>query len=324
MLVAVVWLTIFSLVDLVQAHVDGLGTGDGPPVVVSQQARVRVGLSGQQGHGGAEYAIGQGWFTEQGLDIEPVTMPGNVGALLAVVGGSADIAGTNVFAHLWLREQGVDVRAIAADAAEERANPIHAILVPGNSAIQTASDLEGKRLGISGNNSNDRVMVQAWLESQGADPSQVELVEMPESVQWRALLEGRVDAVSAAEPLATTGLAGGARLLAHHYADLNASTVLSYYVATGDWLNRNADVVRRFARAVHRANAALEANPELKHQAAQERLGISAELAGRVHQPTLQTRIDPAAIQWWADAGVRMGFIQRPLNAQDLLADTAR
>jgi NitT/TauT family transport system substrate-binding protein len=315
----ILWIT-----DMTQVYARHVGANDRVAAPVAQQSRLRLGTSREQGSSGVRYAEEQGWFTEAELSVEVQSMAGFADAVLAVLGGSLDAGVTNPVMHLWLRDQGPDLRAIAADADEERANPVHAILVPSNSPIQSAHDLEGKRLGINGSNSSDRVMVQAWLESHDVDASRVTLIELPEAVHWRALLDGRVDAVSAAEPLVTAAVAEGARVLANHYTEMNASTVLSYYVATGDWLSRNADVARRFAHAVHRANAALEANPDLRRQAAQDRLGITADLAARMHQPTLQTRIDPAAIQWWADAGQKMGYLQRAHNAQDMLFDSAR
>ena len=89
-------------------------------------------------------------------------------------------------------------------------------------------------------------------------------------------------------------------------------------------LRRNADAAQRFARAIHRANAALEANGDLKRAAAQRSLNIAPELATRMQFEEMQTRIDPAQIQWWIDAGRRFNLVEGTLAPGDFLYETVR
>jgi NitT/TauT family transport system substrate-binding protein len=295
-----------------------------PASVAAQAAPVRVGTVAGASTVALDYAAAQGWFQAEGLSVVPVALPGTAEVLLALVGSSLDLGPTHPFAHLWLRDQGADLRVIAAGAVEARGSPVHALLVRADSPLQTAHDLEGKQLGISATTTSDRLMVEAWLALQGVERSRVALVELPETVHVRALLEGSVDTVSAVEPFVTGALGRGVRVLAHHYTDTNAITLLNYYVATADWLGGHADVARRFARALHRAHAALEADPALKQQAVERRLALSADLAGRMRHVTLATRVDPAALQWWSDTGRRFGLLHTPLTAADLVFDSAR
>lgn len=295
-----------------------------PASVAPQVAPVRVGTVAGASSAALDYAAEQGWFQAEGLSVVPVALPGTAEVLLALVGGSLDIGPTNPFAHLWLRDQGADLRVIAAGAVEARGSPVHALLVRAESPLQAARDLEGTQVGISASNTSDRLMLQAWLALQGVERSRVALVELPEPVHVRALLEGSVDAVSAVEPFVTGALGRGVRVLAHHYTDTNATTLLSYHVATAAWLSGHADTARRFARALHRAHAALEADPALKQQAVERRLAIPADLAGRMGHATLPTRVDPAALQWWSDTGRRVGLFQTPLTAAELVFDSAR
>ncbi|HWP28512.1 MAG TPA: ABC transporter substrate-binding protein [Chloroflexota bacterium] len=295
-----------------------------PASVVAQAVPVRVGTVAGANTVALHYAGEQGWFQAEGLNVLPVALPGTAEVLLALVGGSLDLGPTQPFAHLWLHDQGADLRIVAAGAVEERGRPVHALLVRANSPLQAARDLEGTQVGISASHTGDRLMLQAWLDRQGVERGRVTLVELPESVHVRALLEGAVDAVSAVEPFVSGALGRGTRVLAHHYTDTNASTLLSYYVATAAWLDGHADVARRFARALHRANAALEADPALKQQVVARRLGIATDLAGRMGHAALPTRVDPAALQWWSDTGRRLGLLRSPLTAADPVFDSAR
>jgi ABC-type nitrate/sulfonate/bicarbonate transport system substrate-binding protein len=288
-----------------------------------QVAAVRLGVPWSDARMAAVEGLDDGWFEEEGLVVESQLLPGSMEVLLALAGGAIDVGQAGVVPQLRLAQDGVDIRAIAGGTTERRGRPIHGLLVSGNSSVQRPADLAGKAIGVSGTDPGDRLAVQAWLQQQGVEPAAVTVGELPDGQAVAALLSGRVDAVSAVEPFLSIGVEHGARVLAHHYTDLNASTVLSQYVATGGWLSRNGDVARRFARAVHRAHAALEADPARRRQAAAERLGITDELSERIRHPDLQTSVDRDGIAWWLDVGRRLGGMQRPLSARDLVFDSA-
>jgi NitT/TauT family transport system substrate-binding protein len=251
-------------------------------------------------------------------------MAGGAEIVPAMIGGSLDLGITNTFSHVLARNQGFDVRAIAAGGSEVRGAPTHAILVRDDSPIQAARDLEGRTLATNTMNNIDHVMTQIWLQSQGADVRRVNIVEVPFPQHPAALIQGRVDAIGPTEPFVTAAQAQGARVLAYHYTDTNPVTLIAYFAATGDWLSRNGDVARRFARAVHRANQYLEANPEEKRTVAVRSLNANPDLIGRVQFEQLETRIDPAGIQWWIDAGRRFNLVDQSLNPQDFLFETVQ
>ena len=272
------------------------------PDRVQARTTLRVGMLPVTAYLGLYVAREQGWFQEEGLDLGIV----------------------NTFSHVLARDRGFDVRAVAASASEARGNPTHAILVGSNSSIQSARDLEGRTFGINTLNNIDHLMVQIWLRDNGADPQRVNFVEIPFPQHPAAIAQGRVDAIGPTEPFVTVALSQGARVLAYHYTDTNPTTLLGYYAATGDWLSRNPAQARGFANAIHRANSYLEANPEEKRAAAVRHLNISPEVAARMNIEALETRIDPAGIQWWIDAGRQFNLVDRPLTPDDFLWETVR
>jgi NitT/TauT family transport system substrate-binding protein len=266
----------------------------------------------------------RGLFVEEGLSVELHIMPTNSEALLALMGGSLDVTSTSVASHLLMRDQGADLRVVAAGTTERRGNPVHGLLVAAGSPIQTARDLEGKTIAVSTTTYGDRLMVQAWLESHGVDPNSVNFMDLPTGHHLSALAEGRAHAASAEEPFLSLGLSQGARLLAHHYTDMNPATVLSYYVATGAWLSGHGEDALRFARAVHRANALLQADPQARQEAMAQHLGLTIDASRGVSAEVLETRVAPEGLAWWIDTGRRLGLFRTPLSAQDILFDSAR
>jgi NitT/TauT family transport system substrate-binding protein len=292
--------------------------------VAPQLVTLRYGTLPVTGLLGLYLANEQGWLAEEGIALDLQTMAGGAEIVPAMIGGSLDMGITNAFSHVVARDQGFDVKAVAAGASEVRGSPTHAILVRGDSPIQSAQDLVGRTMATNTLNNIDHVMQMTWLQNNGVDPRQVNIVEVPFPQHPAALAQGRVDAIGPTEPFVTAALGQGARVLAYHYTDTNPVTLIAYYAATGDWLSRNGDVASRFARAIHRANTFLNANPDDTRVAAVRLLNLPEDLATRVNFERFETSIDPAGIQWWIDAGRRFGIINNQLTPQDFLYETVR
>ena len=301
-----------------------VGGASGTEAVLPQRVTLRYGGMQVGGFLGLFLANEQGWFEQEGLALDMTIMSGGAEVLPAMIGGSLDMGITNSFTHVTGRDQGFDVKAVAGGSTERVGSPTHAIMVRADSPIQSARDLEGRTMATNTFNNIDHVMQMTWLQNNGVDPRRVNIVEVPFPQHAAALSQGRVDAIGPAEPFTTIAASQGARVLGYHYTDTNPRTLLAYYAGLGDWLNRNGDTARRFARAIHRANAFLNENPDDRRAAAVRLLNLSPDLAPSVNWDEFETRVDPALIQWWIDAGRRVGLVNNPLTADDFLWETVR
>jgi NitT/TauT family transport system substrate-binding protein len=295
-----------------------------PDVAAQQRTTLRVGMLPVTAFLGMYLARDRGWLEEEGLAIELQMMAGGAEIVPAMIGGSLDVGVANAFSHVLARNQGFDVQAITGAASEVRGAPTHAILVLPDAPIQSARDLEGRTIATNTLNNIDHLMQQIWLQNNGADPRRVSIVEVPFPQHAASLAQRRVDAIGPSEPFVTVAQSQGARVLAIHYTETNPVTLIAYLAATGDWLSRNADVARRFARAVHRGNQYLEANPEEKRTVAVQTLNLSPDVVSRLNFEQLDPLIDPAGVQWWIDAGRRFNLVDQPLNPDDFLFETVR
>jgi NitT/TauT family transport system substrate-binding protein len=295
-----------------------------PAVATQQRTTLRLGMLPVTAFLGMYLARDRGFLDEEGLAIDIQMMAGGAEILPAMIGGSLDVGVANAFSHVLARNQGFDVKAITGGAVEVRGAPTHAILVLPDAPFQSARDLEGRTIATNTLNNIDHLMQQIWLQNNGADPRRVSIVEVPFPQHPAALAQRRVDAIGPSEPFVTVAQSQGARVLAYHYTETNPVTLIAYLAATGDWLGRNADVARRFARAVHRGNQYLEANPEEKRTMAVQTLNLNPDVVGRLNFEQFDTRIDPAAIQWWIDAGRRFNLVDQPLDPADFLFETVR
>jgi NitT/TauT family transport system substrate-binding protein len=292
----------------------------GPPA----QTQLHVGLLPITANLDLFFARERGYFTEEGLSADLTPMAGGAEILPALIGGSLDVGTLNVVTHVFAQDQGFRAKAVAGATAQGRGDPVHAILVRADSPIQSARDLEGRTMATNTLNNIDHIMQQVWVRQRGGDPRRINFVEVPFPQMPAALAQSRVDAIGPTEPFVTVAASQGARVLAYHYKDVNDVTLLAYYGATDDWLNRNADVARRFHRVSQRANTYLYANPDEQRAAAVRLLNMSPDLASKVAFVEILPRIDPALIQWWVDTVRSFDLISSSPNPQDMIYETLR
>jgi NitT/TauT family transport system substrate-binding protein len=70
------------------------------------------------------------------------------------------------------------------------------VFAKASTGIQTAADLEGKKLGIPGRYGSSWIMLQALLGSANLTPDDLEIVEYPDFGQGAAVTQGAVDAAT--------------------------------------------------------------------------------------------------------------------------------
>jgi NitT/TauT family transport system substrate-binding protein len=297
--------------------------------VNAQWTELRIGLQPGPEVVGTLIAQEQRWLREAGLALEVRYLGwGEIADSLAA--GGLDVGLMSPVAHLVARGQGRDLRVIAAGTVESNASPSRALVAAGGGAVRGMRDLTDRWVAVAGIGGPDHLVLQEWPERQGVDPRTVRFAEMGAPQLWPAVAEGRVAAALLPEPYLTAALEHGAHWLASPYADLTGDTPLSYFVAEAGWLREHADVARRFAQAVHRANAYLEANPQAHREAMARHLGLEPALANRLALPTLETRLAPAQLQRWADLLARAAppeqaaALQRAAAPVDVLFDTVR
>jgi NitT/TauT family transport system substrate-binding protein len=287
---------------------------------------LRLGLQPDLADPGVFVAQERGWLAEAGLALE-VRHLGWGEIMDSLAAGGLDLGLISPTAHLSARALGHDLRVVAAGPAEPPAAPTRRLATPAGSPLDKAGDLVGRRVGVPALGGADHLMLQAWLGRHGIDAASVQFVELPPALLVAGLFDGGLDAALLPEPYLSAAVERGARALESPYADLAGPTPLAYFVADAGWLAGHAHVARRFAVALHRAHAALQADPAAYRAATVRHLGRDPAFADRVALPALETRVTPAQLQAWADA-----FPAQPagrlsplaLVAPDVLFDSVR
>ena len=132
-----------------------------------------------------------GYYREAGLDV--TFRHGTDYDVVALVGqGELDLGladGTSVIPAV---SQGFPIKYVATIYGRFPA----IVFAKASSGIETAADLEGKKLGIPGRFGSSWIMLQALLASADLTPDDLEIVEYPDFGQGAAVTQGAVDAAT--------------------------------------------------------------------------------------------------------------------------------
>ncbi len=132
----------------------------------------------------------QGYFKQQGLDVELIGPADPKDPPKLVAAGKADIAITYEPEFLQQVDQGLPLIRIGNLID----HPLNCLVVLKNSGINSLADLKGKRIGMT-NSGMSSVMLRHMITQQGLAASDVEIVNVRYNLS-QALLSQNVDAVT--------------------------------------------------------------------------------------------------------------------------------
>jgi NitT/TauT family transport system substrate-binding protein len=269
-------------------------------------------------------AIEEGYFAKQGIKVDLQPMAGGAVMIPAIQGGSIDMGFSNVLSLLLAASQGLDLVDVAPGDYETRAHPSHGILVPGNSSIHSAADLNGKRVAVNTLNSIDHIAMQEWVSRHGGDPSRIQFSELPFPQMLGPLAHGQIDAANESEPAVTAGVKQlGMRVLGYQFADLQKNTLLASWITSRSWAKNHQKLVKGFAKALLQGNAFDLAHPVKARVYLEKYTQMSHALANQVKLPVLQ-KVRVADLSYWVRLGTKWHALSKKVNVNKLVWSTAK
>ena len=207
-----------------------------------------------------QFSLQNGFFEEEGLDVEITPLPGSTTAIRSLLSGDQDIVLTGGDTAFLAWQNGAPIKIIDSPMAKGTDVMI------ARSEFETVEDLEGTRFAISDPGSTAEILGRIVLERNGVDPDSVQFVALGSPAdRIRALLNGQVDATAATiltlQPVLDAVEAGEVNILTP-FAEEFPNIPLSYNVTTDNMIAENPDVIERFLRAEIRGLRWAEENPE--------------------------------------------------------------
>jgi NitT/TauT family transport system substrate-binding protein len=200
-------------------------------------------------------AVKEGYFKQQGLEIDTAPTAGGAVGIPGLVAGAYDIVFTNVVSTVQARAQGLPVKIIAPASAVgdgSQGEGGAGILVRKGEGIKTGADLVGKSLGVNTQKNIIWLYARAWIQKAGGDPNKVTYREVPFPQMLDALRGKRVDAVFAVDPFLTIAKAdAGLEFIGSPYVSVQPNLSVAQYIVTEDFLAKHPETLKRFNAALH-------------------------------------------------------------------------
>jgi NitT/TauT family transport system substrate-binding protein len=269
------------------------------------------------------YAMDEGFFKSAGIDADTQIISNGGAITAAVVGGSIDIAQSNVVTLATAHQQGLDLVIIAPAGAYSNKAPTTALVVAKNSPIKTAKDLNGKIIAGNGLKNITQVGAFAWMAKNGGDPSTTKFIELPFPQMPAALTAGRADAAVLTEPDLSAAIADGTvRVLGNCYDGIANNFLVGAWFTTAAWAKAHPDAVKRFQAVMEKTSAWANKNQAASGAILTKYTKIAA--SPNMKRSLYGTKLDGPSMQPLVDASAKYGVLTKTFPAADMIAVEAR
>jgi len=191
-------------------------------------------------------AVEEGFYADEGLDVEIVPGVGSSQTAQMVAGGQAKIGYADSTSTAGLIAQDAPLVVVATIY---QSNPNEVIALK-ESGITSVADLKGKKVGTPVP-SSQASMLPLFLEENDLTENDVELVNLAPTSLAQSLLQGQVDAILGSIDTYEVQLKeqGATDMFTSMFADNGVATVSTSIFAHEDYLKENPEEVKAFVRA---------------------------------------------------------------------------
>lgn len=297
-----------------------------PPGQAGQEpTQIRVGVLPIAPLAPLYLGMEQGFFEQEGLQVEPVVAQGGAAIVPAVVSGEQEFGFSNIPTLMQAQIEGLPLTIVAngSQSNAEAERDFAAVIVDEDSPIQEPADLADATIAINTLNNIGDLTITAALEGQGVDTSEVQFTEVPFPDMNAALAEDRVDAIWQEEPFLTQALADGARIVLQHYREVDRNLPVAAYFTTRELVQDQPELVAAFQRAMTRSLAYAQDNPERAREAVVDFAEIPPETAQEMVLPGWGPELDVDALRTLSRLGVEQGIFERPPDLEELVYQAA-
>jgi NitT/TauT family transport system substrate-binding protein len=262
----------------------------------------------------------RGFFKAENIKLEDTFVQGHL-VMQSVISGQVDVTMTNTLDIAKINLQGVGVKILYPSATINGDHPYAQLVVPPDSPIKTAKDLEGRRVAVATLKSGPELAVRNWLAANGANPDTVTFVGVGFDGIVPAARSKQFDAVYAIEPAFTIikGQKRGGSIAVPHLA-LGSQVLLTAFIAREAWIDKNPEAAQAVVRALDNATQWLMGHPGDISGIVVRNTRIGEDLARQMIHPGLTRVARRADLQAYLDMAARLGHIPRPLDVCTLFS----
>jgi NitT/TauT family transport system substrate-binding protein len=267
------------------------------------------------------YAQRAGLFKKRGLTVDIAAMSSGAAIFPAVVSGSADIGSGSLFPVFAAFNRGIPVRIVAPASFYTSDHADSFLMVKADSPIHAGRDLNGKTFGTDSPKDAFSLATRAWMDQNGGDGTTLRELELSPTEQVAALDAGRIDSVVLKSPFLQQAQATNRfRILGRPLDAIAPHFLLSGWVASVDFIQKNPDVVSGYAAAMREAAVYTNAHQSETTDMVAQFTGQDPAVVSRGIRSVTADTITLADIQRPLDFAVKYGLVAKGFDASLLLA----
>ena len=285
---------------------------------------LRVALYATENAAEPDYAKEMGFFAKAGLDVDIQTLNSSAAVAAAISSNAVDIGFVTIDVAAAIHQRNIPLVVIAP--AAEYVSPgsmrTSALILPGNSPVQQAKDLNGKIIAASALHSLAETAPRSWIDQNGGDSATIKFVELPFPAMPAALDSGRIDAAWVTEPFLGVARAHG-RVLTYGFDGISKHFLIGAWFATPQWAQDHPDVAKRYAGVIHDTAVWANKNQSRTGEILATYLKIDPAVIATMARTHYAEAVTPALLQPLIDVSSKYnGFAAFP--AQELMSPSAR
>lgn len=299
----------------------GCGGSDEPAGGGSGPATVRLGVIPIVDVAPVYLGQEKGFFEKRDITLKLSSGVGGAAIVPGVVSGDLDIGFGNNVSTIQAVSKDLPMQIVASGvySTGKQGEDYIAVVVPEDSPIETAADLEGRTVAINTLENLGDLTMRASVQKAGGDPSKVKFLELDFPEMNAALRSGRVDAIWQVEPFLTIAKNQGNRVVASPIVDVGEGTLVSTYFTTEQYAESNEDVVRRFKEAVDESLTYAQEHPDEVRGVLHQYTEIPPEVASEITLPRWDPAISEESLTRLAEFAERYGLIEQRVSPDELL-----
>ncbi|MCY1157947.1 MAG: nitrate transporter substrate-binding protein [Citricoccus sp.] len=265
--------------------------------------------------------VEEGIFEKHGLDVTLTLAQGGAAIVPAVQSGQMDFGFSNVTSLAIGRAQGLPLKLVATgpQTTGDSEDDFAAVMVPEDSDVKTAADLDDKRIAVNTlNNINDTVISEG-IRQDGGNAETIEYVEMAFPDMVGQLEAGNVDAIGAVEPFVTIAEAAGARRIFAQYADPIPDLSVAGYFTTDQMIEQDPELVDAFVAAMKESQQYATDNPDAAKAILPEYTSLEPDVIEQLTMPRFPQEHDIESLERVIELSVEGGLIDEAPSVEEMV-----
>lgn len=274
--------------------------------------------------------VEQGFFEEEGLDIEIVDLPDISAATAALQAGKLELAFVPTISALQMARQNVPITMIAA---ADGINPLAAeasfedqgnftsvgVYVSKGSGITDIEGLAGAKVAVPELKGQPDGTITSVLHGEGVETDGIEWMNLGFVPALEALKGDQIDAAFLVSPFSLEADAAGlTRVLNPSVGFYPKGSATTSWTASQQWASQNGEAVAAFQRAMARSSEWANENLDEVKQHVIERAGLKLT-PEQMPQSFWPGEIDAKQLEEVDAKLVEIGFFEEPLDVSSII-----